>query len=1109
LPLACIGACAPQDPSPEPFHVSTIRIGDIVTGSLPLHVVGGKNTAEVVYRVELPKPQPVTIQVESLDFDNQLLLQDRGSAAKASDHNSGAYSNAWLVWDAGSASELLVTIGSEDARGGEFKLAVASGRVEPPPRGSLEWTRASIAYCSAASTRAEQRDEFDRASTLLREATLLAYGISALDDAKQLGERHLRLSKQHDQTEQILYAQADLGAVDLLLRDYDSAASLLTAALLGAETHLALSNADPVQAKQRSRFFCFLYQHLGDLAMAREGPHAALDSYRKFVDMAGLSEDPTYQALAWQRMCDAFVAAGEIQSAEHAIEEALARLADNRSSDALAGALLTKASLLQHVERSEEALPACDKALAIVRDPLVHAALLGVKASAHIDVGSYEEAQAATDELEAVCAKHNIRAYDVQIKISRAVIAFRLGDYSNARTILLEALALQEQAGEPMSRVDVLHALATVEGATGQFEAAKARYVAALEICRNRGERAREGNVMLDLAKLEQDHGHVRESLDLLQAAEEQFDDSADAIHAAIARVGRAQALYMSGALDAAVEPATSAARVLESLGQWENATDAEETLARVGLAKRDAQAVSDALSAGARLLEHGETQRLDPFASAGLRSRFADWGAIQQDFVALQLTSVDLASDQRHRLIADGWKEAGQWKGRVLSELIRKHEVPVDPSAELLATENALAPTLRSRTALIEYADGLKSLYVYVLLPSGLNRIELGPREAIEKDAQAYVATISTVASSPMEVAEQGERLYRELIAPILPVLAPDTSTLIVVPTPALAILPFDALVRPSSSSAPEVPEFRELHFLIDDYCVVASPSSTVLAALDARSVSRRRERCLIVGDPLYWSELDLSPVHESSANSRSKSPARELGRLTSTRDESVEVARLLLRRASNATDKQRAQLLDLQSPSVRTARMSTESFDLVMGAEANSEILKADLSAYTCVHIAAHGRIDPEDPRRSALVLAYDAKTEGIFAMRDVMGMHLDADLVVLSACDTARGKIVRGEGVQSLAYGFIHAGARSVIATFWRVNDSETATLMKSFYGAYLEKGMLAPQALHQAKLAFRHSRGFRGEPPVKGQSYSSYVLANPFFWASCVFIGPPAK
>ncbi len=161
-----------------------------------------------------------------------------------------------------------------------------------------------------------------------------------------------------------------------------------------------------------------------------------------------------------------------------------------------------------------------------------------------------------------------------------------------------------------------------------------------------------------------------------------------------------------------------------------------------------------------------------------------------------------------------------------------------------------------------------------------------------------------------------------------------------------------------------------------------------------------------------------------------------------------------------------------------------------VITGSEATEEAVKGtSLSAYRIIHFATHGLLDEYVSSRSALVLTLDddPAEDGFFQAREIYDLKLDADLVVLSACQTARGVIEKGEGLSGLARAFFCAGARSVLASLWDVNDRSTGPFMKEFYG-YLVKGVSKEEALRQAKLKMLGSR-----------------YSHPYYWAPFILMG----
>jgi CHAT domain-containing protein len=249
---------------------------------------------------------------------------------------------------------------------------------------------------------------------------------------------------------------------------------------------------------------------------------------------------------------------------------------------------------------------------------------------------------------------------------------------------------------------------------------------------------------------------------------------------------------------------------------------------------------------------------------------------------------------------------------------------------------------------------------------------------------------------------------------------------------------LPFETLLRAASGDA------STRRYLLEDYAISYAPSVTALAGLGARarSASTPRDGLLLYANP---DPTAIRSGAEQSGSDRTIRPFYD--------DESVSVASIPL-----ADDEARAIARYAAEGGVRT------------GAEASEHDVKSEpLDRFRIVHFATHGLISESVPLRSALVLASaDGDGEdGLLQAREIYHLSLASDLVVLSACRTARGRIVAGEGVQGLVHAFLYAGAQAVVASLWDVNDAQTAAFMEAFY-SHLAGGQEKADALRAAKL-----------------------------------------
>jgi CHAT domain-containing protein len=156
-----------------------------------------------------------------------------------------------------------------------------------------------------------------------------------------------------------------------------------------------------------------------------------------------------------------------------------------------------------------------------------------------------------------------------------------------------------------------------------------------------------------------------------------------------------------------------------------------------------------------------------------------------------------------------------------------------------------------------------------------------------------------------------------------------------------------------------------------------------------------------------------------------------------------------------------------------------------VLLGSDASKTNLQTMGIKYSIIHLAAHGVFDLDKPLNSALLLAADRNNDGLLRAADLYNLSLSADLVTLSACETALGKVATGDDVVGFTRGFLYAGARSLISSLWQVDDEATRDLMVNFY-SNLSK-MTKDESLHQAQLK------------IKKQ------YPQPYYWAAFLLTG----
>jgi CHAT domain-containing protein/Tfp pilus assembly protein PilF len=352
----------------------------------------------------------------------------------------------------------------------------------------------------------------------------------------------------------------------------------------------------------------------------------------------------------------------------------------------------------------------------------------------------------------------------------------------------------------------------------------------------------------------------------------------------------------------------------------------------------------------------------------------------------------------------------------------------------------------LGPRTVLLEYAVGKEASYLFALTRQQFHVAQLPSSEMLSTQVQQLRRAIGDKPSRGGlgDYLVHARSLYRSLIQPAAALMLGKTE-LIIVPDSSLHSVPFDLLVKPEGS--PAASDLTKLPYLIREASISYTPSASILAALNERHGHVRPHigAFLAFADPSYGTRL---------------------ARLAGSRTEVESIAALY--------------------PPGQTR--------IYAGPLASEENVKADgvLDGYGIIHFAAHGILNETKPQFSGLALTPPAgpnPEDGLLQMDEILNLKLNADLVVLSACETALGKAVQGEGLVGLTQGFLRAGSASVIASLWKVEDRSTADLMIAFHRRLKDGRLDKAAALRRAKL----------------ELITQGTFAHPYYWAPFVLVG----
>jgi CHAT domain-containing protein/Tfp pilus assembly protein PilF len=380
--------------------------------------------------------------------------------------------------------------------------------------------------------------------------------------------------------------------------------------------------------------------------------------------------------------------------------------------------------------------------------------------------------------------------------------------------------------------------------------------------------------------------------------------------------------------------------------------------------------------------------------------------------------------------------------------------------------------------TVLLEYALGSEKSFVWAVTTTSMEVFELGPRAEIESavrhlydplmarnqkpSGETPAARARRIRQTDQAYMSAAAKTARMLVDPVASKIK--GKRLLIVGEGVLQYLPFAALPDPGAG------EQEKAAPLIANHEIITAPSASVMAVLRQETADRRQaeKALLVVADPVFTAD-DARVVQQGKAIatvsipesvSRGPSPddtrVQEFLRLRFSRHEAEEIARLT-------------------PPALTRVALDFEA--------SRDTVLTTDLAQYRIVHLATHSLLDNQRPELSGVVLSLVDRSgrpqNGFLRLYDIYNLRLGADLVVLSACQTARGGEIEGEGLIGLTRGFLYAGAPRVVATLWEVDDRTTALVMKHFYEGMLVRGQKPAAALRSAQAEVARTRGW--EPP----------------------------
>ena len=608
------------------------------------------------------------------------------------------------------------------------------------------------------------------------------------------------------------------------------------------------------------------------------------------------------------------------------------------------------------------------------------------------------------------------------------MLALRVGDLPAAADYFTRARRLNDSLGLIEGSMISRQNRGEVLAAAGDLAAARATFLVSLDL-------ATKGDYFEDVVLSRQRLARVAIRQGDWTEAERQLATADSAAHAQGVEDMRNSIAYDRGRLALARGDARGAARLFTAFLRRTDSTDqlirytARSRLAQAWASAGELERAERELSEAGRDLERwratldGAGLRRYAYAATAL-GEYDPQGPSSSIIAALARggraeAAFTLAERRRARVLADRLSQAD-----ALRETAGAATAHRDQSA---TAADIVAALPDDSTAILEYVAGSEGAptTLFVVTRAGVQARLLPTADSLSRPAERYAALLEGGGGT--------ETLARSLggavLGPAAELVPAGVTRLVVVPDGPLHRVAFDALRLPDGRLA------------VERWAIGRAPSAAVATVLrrTAPPGGEPGPRILALGDPAFAGERAAGLTREGELFRGAFEATGGLPRLAASGDEARDVA-----------------------------RYAAASEVRLRGDASEAWLKRTPVDRFRVIHLATHALVDENSLARTSLALAPGSGEDGFLSPADLSALKLDADLVVLSACRTAGGVVVSGEGLQGLTTPLLEAGARSVVATQWRIGDRSTVALVHDLYDG-LARGAPVVEALRQAKLA----------------------------------------
>ncbi|HKU75806.1 MAG TPA: CHAT domain-containing protein [Pyrinomonadaceae bacterium] len=855
---------------------------------------------------------------------------------------------------------------------------------------------------------------------------------------------------------------------------------------------------------------------IGRTYWATGDANSALDFYKQSLELRKATDNRSGEGYTLGNIGAIYLAVGEGEKAIEYFTRALSIMKQLENQDGQAFILYNIG--LAYATRSESALALehYERALALQtqKDQRAAASTLNNMGLVYASLGESEKALTHYKLSLAIRRKGGYRPGIAITLRNIGDIYAKQGENQTALTYYNEAIPLSEEVGDRRSAAYTLDSVGVVYWRLGDFRKSLIYFDKALSLFRKTSHKVGEATSLANSGSAYYSLGDYKKAMECYQVALPTFRQVAD-------RPGEIRTLY-------------DIARVQSSHNDFEAAYKTIQSALSIIENLRRSIPIHDLRASYFATIQDYYTFEIDVLMRLHKQTpeKQFDALALQANEQALARSLLDVLVEsqidihegadaqllQKQKLLKQALDEKTNYRTRLLGnnqnpqqlltaerdidaltlqyEDVRSNLIKSHPHYSALMQPKPLTlneiqqQVLDSDSLLLEYALGTDRSFLFAVTNSSISTFELPPRSDIERVAtQLYDSLKARNQRPPNESPEQrakrltsaddqyikaAEALSQIILVPVVGELG--KKRLLIVASGALQYVPFAALPAPRDKRQQIRPTKigGDSHPLIVDHEIINLPSASTLAVLrhEARTRRKATQSLLVFADPVFTrSDSRIKPASPNNKGGNLDLLTPDpLPRLMFSRDEAKNIIAVV-----PAKSDREASNFD----ATRSLALSKEAAD------------------YRIVHFATHTRIDSVRPERSEVMLSrFDESGEsvnGSLSLSDIYNLRLSAELVVLSGCETALGKEIRGEGVIGLTRGFMYSGAPRIVSTLWRIDDRVSAELMKLFYEGMFKRGLSPAAALQAAQIAIWRRKNWQ----------------HPYYWAAFIIQGEPNR